>query len=253
MVRFSVNINKLATLRNSRDKNLPNLMHFAKWAIELGVHGITVHPRPDGRHIRDTDLDPLRLLISEKRAIGQDVEFNIEGYPSSEFVERAIGLKPDQVTLVPDPPEALTSNAGWKFAANESLLNEIVKRFHAAGIRTSLFLDVATFDDAEMTALQKISPMRVELYTEAYADSFGTPEEDTVVNLFACSALKLAKAGFGINAGHDLSQRNLRRFLESVRQVAEVSIGHAVICESLEHGFADTIHKYLEIVDNVQN
>ncbi len=250
MVQFSLNVNKAATLRNSRGKNTPDLLKIVGRALELGVHGITVHPRPDGRHIRDTDLKPISELVKARQnsSASHTPEFNIEGYPSEAFLKRVFELAPDQVTLVPDPPEALTSNAGWKFAKNRDLLKRVVSEIEGRSMRTSLFLDVFDFNEADLKALVEIKPSRVELYTETFADAFGGYKQAEVLSQFASCAQTLIQSGFGINAGHDLNQDNLGAFLKAVPGVLEVSIGHAVFCEALDAGLSTTLKNYLEIV-----
>ena len=233
MTKLSVNINKIATIRNARGGNVPDVKLAAINCEKFGAQGITVHPRPDGRHIKYQDVYDIRPIIT--------TEFNIEGYPSKEFIELVLRVKPTQVTLVPDPPEALTSNAGWDTVANKEFLKKIICDFKDAGIRTSIFVD---------TKLQNIKGAvytetdRIELYTEPYATNFPKNKEKAVADFV--KAAKLAnELGLGINAGHDLNLDNLNYFVTKVPNVAEVSIGHALISDALYFGLEDTIHKYL--------
>jgi pyridoxine 5-phosphate synthase len=233
MTRLSVNINKIATLRNARGGNLPNLIRVALDCEKYGAQGITVHPRPDQRHIRYQDVYDLKPILS--------TEFNIEGYPSEEFIRLVLEIKPAQVTLVPDPPGVLTSNAGWDTVKNFELLTGIVKTFRDAGIRTSLFIE----PDAEMIRKAAATGTdRVELYTEAYARNYPADREQAVAP-FQEAAKAATEAGLGINAGHDLSLENLRFFHREVTGLLEVSIGHALICDALYLGLENTIQLYL--------
>lgn len=242
MTKLSVNVNKLATLRNSRGKNTPNVAEMAARIIGLGAHGITVHPRPDGRHIRRDDVFDLKKIVKAP------IEYNIEGYPSPDFLELLESAAPDQATLVPDPPEALTSNAGWDLSTNEAALTGIAARLRDRKIRVSLFVDPARFDAQELSALKRIRPDRIELYTEAFHDAFNTPNRAQMTALYSRVA-KLAKEnGVAVNAGHDLNQENLSYLLEHVPEIEEVSIGHALICEALLEGLPATIRNYLTIV-----
>ncbi len=233
MTRLSVNINKIATLRNARGGNLPNLIRVALDCEKYGAQGITVHPRPDQRHIRYQDVYDLKPILS--------TEFNIEGYPSEEFIRLVLEIKPAQVTLVPDPPGVLTSNAGWDTVKNFELLTGIVKTFRDAGIRTSLFIE----PDAEMIRKAAATGTdRVELYTEAYARNYPADREHAVAP-YREAAKAAIEAGLGINAGHDLSLENLRFFHREVTGLLEVSIGHALICDALYLGIENTIQLYL--------
>ena len=234
MTKLSVNINKIATIRNARGGNVPDVKLAAINCEKFGAQGITVHPRPDGRHIKYQDVYDIRPIIT--------TEFNIEGYPSKEFIELVLRVKPTQVTLVPDPPEALTSNAGWDTVANKEFLKKIICDFKDAGIRTSIFVD---------TKLQNIKGAtytetdRIELYTEPYATNFPKNKEKAVADFV--KAAKLAnELGLGINAGHDLNLDNLKYFVTNVPNVAEVSIGHALISDALYLGLETTIKKYLK-------
>lgn len=241
MTKFSINLNKVALLRNSRGRNAPDVLAFARRCLSLGVHGITVHPRPDERHTRYSDVLALVDVVREVPG----AEFNVEGNPNDRFVALVLQAKPDQVTLVPDAEDQLTSDHGWDALRDGRKLAPIVARFRDAGIRTSLFMDP---DVPQIEAVDLIGADRIELYTEAYASAFGTPHENEVLDTFARAANAARSKGLGVNAGHDLSLDNLGRFLERVTGVLEVSIGHAVICEALELGLETTVRRYLEIV-----
>ena len=239
MTRLSVNVNKIALLRNSRGREYPSVTDFARRVIGLGVRGITVHPRPDERHIRRGDVFALREMLKDF----PEVEFNIEGYPSPDFLALVARVKPDQCTLVPDAPDQITSDHGWDIPANLALLREVTSRLRDAGIRSSLFLDpsIAMAEHAPVTGCD-----RVELYTEEYAQAFGGREEDGVLARYRAAAGRATDLGIGVNAGHDLNLDNLARFLE-IENVLEVSIGHALIVECLEHGVERVISRYLAI------
>jgi pyridoxine 5-phosphate synthase len=247
MTKLSVNVNKLALLRNSREKNNPNLLVWGERILGWGAHGLTVHPRPDGRHVRETDVGPLAKLV---RNWGEGTEFNIEGYPSEDFFKMIEGVRPDQCTLVPDPPEALTSNAGWDFVKNQNFLIETVKKLRNLGTRISLFLDPATFDADQMAALKEIKPDRIELSTESYAENFGTGSQKKVLDTYARVSDLVTKMGLGINAGHDLNQKNLGPLADAIPKLLEVSIGHALVCEALDYGFQHAIKGYLDVLEN---
>jgi pyridoxine 5-phosphate synthase len=233
MTRLSVNINKIATLRNARGGNLPNVVRAAIDCERFGAQGITVHPRPDERHIRYTDAEDIKPMVT--------TEFNIEGYPSRSFIDLVLRVKPDQVTLVPDPPGALTSNAGWDTIAHESFLKEVVGGFHAAGIRTSVFIET---DPALILNAARTGTDRIELYTESYAKKFLSNREEAIAPFIAAAKVAL-DCGLGINAGHDLNLDNLRFFGENIPGLLEVSIGHALICDALYLGLENTIQLYL--------
>ena len=249
MSRLSVNVNKLATLRNSRGKNIPDVAVLSRKILEYGAHGLTVHPRPDGRHIRRHDVADLHALVkSWNRLATEPVEFNIEGYPSEDFLELLKQFPPHQATLVPDPPEALTSNAGWNLAGNVHLLKPIVARIKGMGIRVSLFVDPFEFDPAQKRALQEVGADRIELYTEKYADAFPTSERNAVTATYKNAARAAGEIGCGVNAGHDLNQANLVHLLTAVPEIEEVSIGHALISEALEQGLETTVKNYLQLM-----
>lgn len=234
MTKLSVNINKVATLRNARGGNNPDVCRFALDCEAMGAQGITVHPRPDERHIRRADVYALRPLLS--------TEFNIEGYPSREFIELVLQVKPAQVTLVPDAPDQITSNHGWDTVAYQEFLTEVVATFNESGIRTSIFVD----PDAKMIEYAaKAGADRVELYTEPYAAGYAANREEAVAP-YVVAAEAARKAGLGLNAGHDLSLENLAYFAECVPHLDEVSIGHALICDALYLGISETIKRYKE-------
>ncbi|MDE6304491.1 MAG: pyridoxine 5'-phosphate synthase [Paramuribaculum sp.] len=232
MTNLSVNINKVATLRNARGENVPDVQQFAVDCEKIGANGITVHPRPDGRHIKYEDVFMLRPLIK--------TEFNIEGYPSPEFMDLVLKVKPAQVTLVPDAPDALTSSAGWDVKANSKFLTSIVEQLRDAGIRSSIFPD--TDPDTSRDAANAGAD-RVELYTKPYADLYPTDPEKAVAP-FVEAARVAHKVGLGVNAGHDLSLENLEFFHSRVPYLNEVSIGHSLISDALYLGISDTIKKY---------
>ncbi|KGN70468.1 MULTISPECIES: pyridoxine 5'-phosphate synthase [Porphyromonas] len=234
MTRLSVNINKIATLRNSRGGNNPDLLKVCKDVERWGAEGITVHPRPDERHIRYRDVYDLKKIVTE--------EFNIEGYPSPEFVRLVSEVRPAQVTLVPDPPGALTSNAGWRVAENMEFLKEVVAHFKSLGIRTSIFVDT---DLDNIREAAKTGTDRVELYTEPYAAGYAK-DRDAAVQPFVEAAKVAHEVGLELNAGHDLSLENLRFFAQKVPHLVEVSIGHALICDALYLGLEKSIASYLE-------
>ncbi len=233
MTKLSVNINKIATIRNARGGDTPNVLQAAINCEKFGAQGITVHPRPDERHIRYQDVYDIRPIVK--------TEFNIEGYPSKSFIDLVKIVKPHQVTLVPDPPDALTSNAGWDTVKNEDYLKEIISEFHELGIRTSIFVDTNL---SNIEGALKTGTDRVELYTEPYAIEYST-NRDKAVEPFAIAGAHALKLGLGINAGHDLSLDNLRFFAKNVPGLLEVSIGHALISEALYLGLDNTIKLYL--------
>lgn len=229
---LSVNINKIATLRNARGENNPDVERVAVDCEKFGADGITVHPRPDQRHIRRDDVITLRPLVK--------TEFNIEGYPSPEFMELVLMVKPEQVTLVPDAPDALTSSAGWDVAANMEFLTGIIDRLREAGIRSSIFVGT---DIENIRQAAKTGADRVELYTKPYADQYPHNPE-AAVQPFVEASRAARKVGLGVNAGHDLNLENLRYFKENVPHLNEVSIGHALVCDALYLGLPETIARY---------
>lgn len=238
MTALSVNLNKIALLRNSRGGQQPGVLDFALQAIRFGAQGITVHPRPDGRHIRRHDVYDLKDAI--------DVELNVEGFPAPEFNEMVMDIRPAQVTLVPDDPGQLTSDHGWDVSSHTEYLKPIVAAFRDAGMRVSLFMDP---DAGRIAEAAEVGADRVELYTESYAKAFGTDAQDAVLQSFIDSATAASDAGLALNAGHDLNQQNLGLFCSSVSDVLEVSIGHALISEALVDGWETTIRNYLSILE----
>lgn len=234
MTRLSVNINKVATLRNARGENVPDVQQFARDCEAYGAEGITVHPRPDERHITRRDVELLKPLLT--------TEFNIEGYPDDRFMEIVLETRPAQATLVPDSPEQITSSAGWDVVNNYGFLRQITSRLQAAGIRVSIFVDA---DPAQVEAAAAVGADRVELYTKPYADNYDTDRE-AAVRPFVTAAEKAVECGLGVNAGHDLNRNNLRFFARSLPQLDEVSIGHAIVSDALYLGIKETIKQYLD-------
>ena len=232
MTRLSVNINKVATLRNARGGNRPDVLKFALDCESLGADGITVHPRPDERHIRRSDVLNIRPRLR--------TELNIEGYPSDSFMDLVLSVRPNQVTLVPDSPEQLTSNHGWDVKSNIEFLTIIIDKLQAANIRTSIFVDA---DTEQIAWAAQTGTDRVELYTEPYATGY-TQDSAAAISPFKTAALKARECGIGLNAGHDLSLKNLRYFIEQIPWVEEVSIGHQLICDALYLGIGETIKQY---------
>lgn len=232
MTKLSVNINKIATLRNSRGGNIPNVLKAAVDCERFGADGITVHPRPDQRHIRYSDVIELAPILT--------TEFNIEGYPSSDFIQLVTRVKPTQVTLVPDPPDVLTSNAGWDIIKFRDFLKEVIQEFHLHQIRTSIFVE----PDARMITLAKETGTdRIELYTEHYAKQYLTNPEAAIAPYIA-AAKAANEVELGINAGHDLNLDNLKYFAQHIPHLLEVSIGHALISDALYFGLENTIQMY---------
>lgn len=232
MTNLSVNINKVATIRNARGGNMPDVLKFAQDAEAFGAQGITVHPRPDERHIRYSDVYGLKPLIR--------TEFNIEGYPCDKFIDLVLKIRPTQVTLVPDAPDAITSNAGWDVKANHAFLQDLVERFTSHGIRTSIFVGTE-LENIEWAA--KTGTDRIELYTEPYASLY-PKDRDAAVTPFLEAARFAKNLGLGVNAGHDLSLENLAFFSKNIPFLDEVSIGHALICDALYLGLEETIKQY---------
>ena len=236
MTRLSVNINKIATLRNARGGDIPNVLNAAIDCQRFGAQGITVHPRPDERHIRYQDARDIRPRIT--------TEFNIEGYPSETFTRLVLEVKPHQVTLVPDPPDAITSNAGWDTKTNKDFLKEVVSNYKKHGIRTSLFVDSI---EEMVKHASDTGVDRVELYTEPYAVKYHSNRERAIEPFI--KAAEVAKSvGLGLNAGHDLNLDNLRYFIQNIPWTLEVSIGHALISDALYFGLENTIQMYLKQV-----
>lgn len=233
MTKLSVNINKIATIRNARGGNIPDVLKAAMDCERFGAQGITVHPRPDERHIRYADVYDIRPQIT--------TEFNIEGYPGKGFIDLVNEVKPDQVTLVPDPPEVLTSNAGWDTVKNEVFLKEVIREFQQNGIRTSIFIET---DVKMIEQAAKIGTDRIELYTEDFAKQFPI-DKLKAIKPFADAAKIAIKVGLGINAGHDLDMDNLKYFAQNIPGLLEVSIGHALISDALYLGLENTVQMYL--------
>ena len=233
MTRLSVNVNKIASLRNARGGNAPNVVEAAKRIQSFGAQGITVHPRPDERHIRYADVRDLKAAVR--------TEFNIEGYPSEGFLQLVLAVRPEQVTLVPDGPNVLTSNAGWNVLAESNLLKSATEELQEAGIRVSLFTST---DESQIEAAADIGANRIELYTEPYAVGFARGDADAVIP-FARGAAFAHSCGLDVNAGHDLDLQNLEHFAKNVPYLAEVSIGHALISDALYLGLETTVKHYL--------
>ncbi len=233
MGRLSVNINKIATLRNARGGDVPNLVKVALDCEKFGAEGITVHPRPDERHIRYQDVYDLSAVLT--------TEFNIEGYPSNKFIELVLDVNPAQVTLVPDPPDVLTSNSGWDVLNNMSFLKKVIEKFKDKGIRTSVFMNC---DLEQITAAKETNVDRIELYTGPFAEEF-KENPDLAIAPYIKAAQKADDLGLGVNAGHDLDLSNLKFFREQINGLLEVSIGHALISDALYFGLDNTINMYL--------
>jgi len=233
MTKLSVNINKIATLRNSRGGDVPNLLKVARDIESFGAKGITIHPRPDERHIRYQDAYDLKNIVT--------TEYNIEGNPIPKFMEMVLAIKPTQVTLVPDSVDTLTSNAGWDTITNQSYLQEVISEFKNAGIRTSIFIDT---DVRLIESAAKTGADRIELYTEEFATQFDLGNKEAI-KPYTEAAILAHDLGMGINAGHDLSLDNIKFFKENMPNLAEVSIGHALISESLYLGLENVVNMYL--------
>lgn len=238
MTKLSVNVNKIATLRNARGGNQPDLAITVADCERFGAQGITVHPRPDERHIRYEDVRILRPLIT--------TEFNIEGNPTPEFIDLVLKYKPDQVTLVPDNPDQLTSDHGWDTVVYHEFLTEVISRFKEAGIRTSVFVDPV---EKFVTGAKAVGADRIELYTESYAADYALNRE-TAIAPFIKASIVARDLKLGLNAGHDLSLENLLYFHQQIPWVDEVSIGHALICDALIYGLENTIQLYLRQLAN---
>ena len=237
MTRLSVNVNKIATLRNARGGSVPNVAQAATRIQQFGAQGITVHPRPDERHITYADVRELREVVT--------TEFNVEGYPSASFLELVLEARPEQVTLVPDPPGALTSDHGWDVIQHRDLLKETLQSLQAAGMRVSLFTGT---EEAQIEAAAAVGADRIELFTEPYAQGYANGQSGAVVPFARAAAFENA-CGLGVNAGHDLDANNLRHFAANVPYLEEVSIGHALISEALYAGLEQTVKTYLACLD----
>ncbi|MGG7034660.1 MAG: pyridoxine 5'-phosphate synthase [Flavobacterium sp.] len=234
MTKLSVNINKIATLRNARGGNVPDLLKVAKDVQQFGAQGVTIHPRPDERHIRYQDARDLKDIVY--------TEYNIEGNPEGSFVDLVLEIKPTQVTLVPDAVDAITSNAGWDTVKNKSFLTEMCAEFKRNGIRTSIFVDPVL---AMIEGAAKVGTDRIELYTEEFAHQYGLGNK-AGIDPYVASAVLANELGLGINAGHDLSLDNIQFFKQNIPNLLEVSIGHALICESIYLGLDNVVNMYLQ-------
>lgn len=234
MTKLSVNVNKIATLRNARGGNVPNLLKVATDMESFGAQGITIHPRPDERHIRYQDARDLKKTVQ--------TEFNIEGNPISKFIDLVLEVKPEQVTLVPDSVDAITSNAGWDTIKHKEFLTDVIKTFKSAGIRTSIFVDP---DPKMIEGAKVVGTDRIELYTESYAVDYEKNKEKAILP-FVEAAKKANELGLGINAGHDLSLDNIEYFAKNIPNLLEVSIGHALISEALYLGLDNVVNMYLQ-------
>lgn len=230
--KLSVNINKVATIRNARGGNIPDLIQVAIDCEKFGAQGITVHPRPDERHIRYQDVRDLKKVVT--------TEFNIEGYPSENLINLVLEVVPEQVTLVPDPPEAITSNNGWDTITYQNLLKEVIERFHQKGIRTSIFVNP---DPKYIAPAKETGTDRIEMYTESYASNY-LKNREKAIQSFIETAQEAYRCELGINAGHDLSLENLHYFALNIPHLLEVSIGHALISDALYFGLKETIERY---------
>jgi len=237
MTNLSVNVNKVALLRNTRTIGIPSVVNAAQICVRAGAHGITVHPRPDQRHIRPSDVYELSDMLT--------VEFNIEGNPFPEFMEIVRKVKPAQCTLVPDSPDAFTSNQGWNLSEHGERLTPIIQELKDLGSRVSLFMDP---DTTQIPLAKEVGADRIELYTEPYATAFreGVPEPE--LQRYARAAKKAQEIGLGVNAGHDLNLHNLGKFCSSIPGILEVSIGHALIADALEMGLFNTVKEYLKVL-----
>jgi len=242
MTVLSVNLNKVALLRNTRSIGIPSVVDAARIALGAGARGITVHPRPDGRHVRAQDVRELAAVLRDRPG----TEFNIEGNPFHGLLEFVREVRPAQCTLVPDESGAFTSDHGWDLGSDGERLKPVIAELKTLGVRVSLFMDPVA---EAMTAAAALGADRIELYTEPYARAFGTAEEQTELGRYAEAARAAQRSGVGVNAGHDLSLRNLSGFLRSVPKVLEVSIGHALISDALELGLAEAVRRYLEAIN----
>jgi len=239
MTCLSVNLNKIALLRNSRGRDFPNVANFANKLITLGVHGITVHPRQDERHITKKDAYELGELLANN----SEVEFNIEGYPSDDFMTLVTEIKPTQCTLVPDSPDQLTSDHGWDLVKQGDVVRDICNQLNDSGIRSAIFMDP---DPEQIALVPETNAKRIELYTEEYASTYDSSEHGDILKRYKASALKAQALGIGVNAGHDLDLTNLARFL-TIDDILEVSIGHVLTIECIEQGMDSVIAQYLAI------
>ena len=244
MALLSVNVNKFALIRNARGTNHPDLLDICRKCLCFGADGITVHPRPDERHAKFSDLSPLKKLVNEFK----NTEFNIEGYPTESFIEKVILVKPNQVTLVPDPPDAITSSFGWDCETNCDFLSKVIKKFQDNKIRVSIFISPSI---DTLTNLKHIKPNRVELYTYDYAKNYESDNKKAIEPyLNVVDFLQDQFSSIELNAGHDLNLINLKYFLSQIPTIQEVSIGHAIVCDTFDFGLEQTIKKYLSLANN---
>ncbi|WP_422355525.1 pyridoxine 5'-phosphate synthase [Roseivirga pacifica] len=233
MTKLSVNINKIATIRNARGGNNPNVVQVAKDAEQFGAQGITVHPRPDERHITTQDVYDLKEVVT--------TEYNIEGYPDERYLKLIEEVRPAQATLVPDPPHVLTSNAGWDTQKHEGFLKEVISHINSLGVRSSIFVEP---NEKHVEGAKEVGANRIELYTEMYATGYESSPEKAIAD-YKAAAAKAHALGLGINAGHDLDLTNLKYLVQEIPYIDEVSIGHALVCDALYYGLENTIQLYL--------
>lgn len=245
MTKLSVNLNKFALLRNARGADFPNVLQKAKECIEYGVHGITVHPRPDERHAKYSDVYELSDYLRDQA----DIEFNVEGNPVEKFMEIVKETRPDQCTLVPDDPDQVTSDHGWNLKQDADKVQPIIQELKALGIRVSLFIDP---DPSQIELAKKVDADRIELYTEEYADTYGTAREQEVLTKYVEAGTVAHELGLGVNAGHDLNLKNLGLLLKNLPMIQEVSIGHAIVVEAFDYSLKSTIEQYIEIIEAVE-
>lgn len=238
---LSVNVNKVALLRNTRHLGIPSVLRAAEQCLLAGAQGITVHPRPDARHIRTSDVDELAAVLKD----WPQAEFNIEGNPTQNLMDFVRRHRPHQVTFVPDAEDQFTSDHGWTLPADATRLAPLIREAQDLGVRVSLFMDP---QPAAMAAVAELGASRIELYTETFASAFGTPQQDEVLAAFTATARAALAVGLGLNAGHDLNRDNLTTFLRAVPGVQEVSIGHALIADALELGYTETVKAYLRAI-----
>ena len=244
MALLSVNVNKFALIRNARGTNHPDLLDICRKCLSFGADGITVHPRPDERHSKFSDLSPIKNLVNEFK----NAEFNIEGYPTESFIKKVITVKPNQVTLVPDPPDALTSSFGWDCETHRDFLSRVINKFQDSGIRVSIFISPSI---DTLTNLKQITPNRVELYTYDYAKNYESNNKKAIEPyLKVVDFLQDQFPSIELNAGHDLNLINLKYFLSQIPTIKEVSIGHALVCDTFEYGLEQTLKKYLSLAHN---
>ncbi len=243
MTRLSVNLNKIALVRNARSLGIPSVTRMAEIALAAGAHGITVHPRPDNRHIRVSDVTELSSLFAQHPG----AEFNIEGNPFHDVLDLVMTIRPDQFTLVPDAPGAATSDHGWNLERDGARLGPLIERVRSAGVRVSLFMDA---DGLAVGRAADLGADRIELYTEPYARDFDTPAFAGTLQRYVDAARAAQRVGLGVNAGHDLNRENLPAFVKAVPQLLEVSIGHALTADALEFGMAATVRAYLTALGN---